>query len=82
MNNVRGLLQWRYANDGGAHDALIFYNMASTGDSSAFGELVQERFDFMGGMGNLDQFRGGYKQTLIQFINIKILEIQTNSANK
>ena len=51
--------------DGGARKTIDFITMATTGDSSDFGELVQERFDFMGGMGNGVRavFAGGYKQT-------------------
>ena len=51
--------------DGGARKSIDFITMASTGDSSDFGELVQERFDFMGGMGNGVRavFAGGYSQT-------------------
>ena len=51
--------------DGGARKTIDSVTMASTGDSSAFGELVQERFDFMGGMGNGVRavFAGGYSQT-------------------
>ena len=51
--------------DGGARKSIDFVTMASTGDSSDFGELVQERFDFQGGMGNGVRavFAGGYSQT-------------------
>ena len=51
--------------DGGARKTIDFITMATTGDSSDFGELVQERFDFMGGMGNGVRavFAGGYSQT-------------------
>ena len=51
--------------DGGARKSIDFVTMASTGDSSDFGELVQERFDFQGGMANGVRavFAGGYSQT-------------------
>ena len=65
-DSTRGLIAGgNTPGDGGARKTIDFVTMASTGDSSAFGELVQERFDFMGGMGNGVRavFAGGYKQT-------------------
>ena len=65
-DSTRGLIAGgNTPGDGGARKSIDFVTMASTGDSSDFGELVQERFDFMGGMGNGVRavFAGGYKQT-------------------
>ena len=65
-DSTRGLIAGgNTPGDGGARKTIDSVTMASTGDSSAFGELVQERFDFMGGMGNGVRavFAGGYKQT-------------------
>ena len=62
--------------DGGARKSIDFITMASTGDSSDFGELVQERFDFMGGMGNGVRavFAGGYSQTSPAATFFKIID--------
>ena len=65
-DSTRGLIAGgNTPGDGGARKTIDSVTMASTGNSSAFGELVQERFDFMGGMGNGVRavFAGGYKQT-------------------
>ena len=65
-DSTRGLIAGgNTPGDGGARKTIDFVTMASTGDSSDFGELVQERFDFMGGMGNGVRavFAGGYSQT-------------------
>ena len=65
-DSTRGLIAGgNTPGDGGARKTIDSVTMASTGDSSAFGELVQERFDFMGGMGNGVRavFAGGYSQT-------------------
>ena len=65
-DSTRGLIAGgNTPGDGGARKTIDFVTMASTGDSKEFGELVQERFDFMGGMGNGVRavFAGGYKQT-------------------
>tara|TARA_R100000231_G_scaffold135998_1_gene110923 strand:+ start:384 stop:1451 length:1068 start_codon:yes stop_codon:yes gene_type:complete len=65
-DSTRGLIAGgNTPGDGGARKSIDFITMASTGDSSDFGELVQERFDFSGGMGNGVRavFAGGYKQT-------------------
>ena len=65
-DSTRGLIAGgNTPGDGGARKTIDFITIASTGDSSEFGELMQERFDFMGGMGNGVRavFAGGYKQT-------------------
>ena len=65
-DSTRGLIAGgNTPGDGGARITIDYITMASTGDSNDFGELVQERFDFMGGMGNGVRavFAGGYKQT-------------------
>ena len=65
-DSTRGLIAGgNTPGDGGARKNIDFITMASKGDSNDFGELVQERFDFMGGMGNGVRavFAGGYKQT-------------------
>ena len=65
-DSTRGLIAGgNTPGDGGARKSIDFITMASTGDSNDFGELVQERFDFSGGMGNGVRavFAGGYKQT-------------------
>ena len=65
-DSTRGLIAGgNTPGDGGARKSIDFITMASTGDSSDFGELMQERFDSMGGMGNGVRavFAGGYSQT-------------------
>ena len=62
--------------DGGARKSMDFVTMASTGDSSDFGELIQERFDFNGSVGNGVRaiFAGGYSQTSPAATFFKIIE--------
>ena len=62
--------------DGGARKTIDFITMATTGDSSDFGELVQERFDFDGSVGNGVRaiFAGGYKQTTPAATFFKIID--------
>ena len=65
-DSTRGLIAGgNTPGDGGARKSIDFITMATTGNSSDFGELMQERFDFMGGMGNGVRaiFAGGYSQT-------------------
>ncbi len=76
-DSTRGLIAGgNTPGDGGARKSIDFITMASTGDSSEFGELVQERFDFSGGMGNGVRavFAGGYKQTSPAAIFYKIID--------
>ena len=66
-DSTRGLIAGgNTPGDGGARKGIEFITMASTGDSSDFGELTQERFDF-GGSGCANGTRavwaGGYSQT-------------------
>ena len=66
-DSTRGLIAGgNTPGDGGARKEIEFITMASTGDSSDFGELTQERFDF-GNSGCANGTRavwaGGYKQT-------------------
>ena len=65
-DSTRGLIAGgNTPGDGGARKTIDFITMVSTGNSNDFGDLVQERFDFSGGMGNGVRavFAGGYKQT-------------------
>jgi len=66
-DSTRGLIAGgNTPGDGGARKEIEFITMASTGDSSDFGELTQERFDFGGGgcaNGTRAVWAGGYKQT-------------------
>ena len=66
-DSTRGLIAGgNTPGDGGARKSIDFITMASTGDSSDFGELTQERFDFgLGGMasGIRAVWAGGYSQT-------------------
>ena len=66
-DSTRGLIAGgNTPGDGGARKSIDFITMASTGDSSDFGELTQERFDFGGGgcaNGTRAVWAGGYKQT-------------------
>ena len=66
-DSTRGLIAGgNTPGDGGARNSIDFITMASTGDSSDFGELTQERFDF-GNSGCANGTRavwaGGYSQT-------------------
>ena len=66
-DSTRGLIAGgNTPGDGGARKEIEFITMASTGDSSDFGELTQERFDF-GNSGCANGTRavwaGGYSQT-------------------
>ena len=66
-DSTRGLIAGgNTPGDGGARKGIEFITMASTGDSSDFGELTQERFDF-GSSGCANGTRaiwaGGYSQT-------------------
>ena len=85
-DSTRGLIAGgNTPGDGGARKTIDSVTMASTGDSSAFGELVQERFDFMGGMGNGVRavFAGGYSQTspAATFFNmIDTVNVQSGGA--
>ena len=85
-DSTRGLIAGgNTPGDGGARKTIDSVTMASTGDSSAFGELVQERFDFMGGMGNGVRavFAGGYSQTTpaATFFNmIDTVNVQSGGA--
>ena len=66
-DSTRGLIAGgNTPGDGGARNSIDFITMASTGDSSDFGELTQERFDCgCSGMasGTRAVWAGGYKQT-------------------
>ena len=66
-DSTRGLIAGgNTPGDGGARKSIDFITMASTGDSSDFGELTQERFDCgCSGMasGTRAVWAGGYKQT-------------------
>ena len=57
-------------------NTIEFVTISTTGNSSDFGELMQERFDFMGGMGNGVRaiFAGGYSQTSPAATFFKIIE--------
>jgi len=67
--------------DGGARNSIDFITMASTGDSSDFGELTVGRFDFgQGGMANGIKavWAGGYNSTspapifsTIDYVNVQ-----------
>ena len=85
-DSTRGLIAGgNTPGDGGARKSIDFITMASRGDSSDFGELMQERFDFMGGMGNGVRavFAGGYSQTTpaATFFNmIDTVNVQSGGA--
>ena len=71
--------------DGGARKSIDFVTMASTGDSSDFGELIQQRFDFNGSVGNGVRaiFAGGYSQTspaATFFKSIETVNVQTRGT--
>ena len=71
--------------DGGARKTIDFVTMASTGDSSDFGELIQQRFDFNGSVGNGVRaiFAGGYSQTTPAatfFKSIETVNVQTRGS--
>jgi len=76
-DSTRGLIAGgNTPGDGGARKSMDFVTMASTGDSSDFGELIQERFDFNGSVGNGVRaiFAGGYSQTSPAATFFKIIE--------
>ena len=66
-DSTRGLIAGgNTPGDGGARKSIDLITMASTGDSSDFGELTQERFDFGNGgcaNGTRAVWAGGYSQT-------------------
>ena len=62
-DSTRGLIAGgRTPSDGGGRKDIDFVTMATTGNSSDFGELVLGRSEFQGGMGNGTRaiFAGGY----------------------
>ena len=62
-DSTRGLIAGgRTPGDGGGRKDIDFVTMATTGNSSDFGELVLGRSEFQGGMGNGTRaiFAGGY----------------------
>tara|TARA_B100001989_G_C24516579_1_gene453498 strand:- start:131 stop:1183 length:1053 start_codon:yes stop_codon:yes gene_type:complete len=77
-DSTRGLIAGgRTPSDGGGRKDIDFVTMASTGDSVDFGELVQARSEFQGGMANGTRavFAGGYTTTdffsIIDTVNVQ-----------
>ena len=81
-DSTRGLIAGgNTPGDGGARKEIDFITMASTGDSSDFGELTVARFDFgQGGMANGTRavWAGGYQSTApapsfstIDYVNVQ-----------